>query len=357
MSSKFSSLQSNGTQEVCTVSSLLGDAVSAEKYSAGFPYVVRPVDPVLAAEPGAVAAWFSTHRKEIDLALANCGAMMFRGFAIRSTKDFAAAMAAYPSPPGGYSGGATPRKPIHGRVFEATSAAAEVNIILHQEMAYLPRWPLKLAFYCHDAPETGGETLVSSVRRFEREADPKILDAVAERGLLTTRNFRSPGPGPDWLHRAHRTWQEAFYTDDPARAEADIAEMGMAAHWEDDGSLTASFRAGGFTDHPVTGERHWFNQLVSQTMTPQALGDFWDTYADYYSDGRPQPYEVRYGDGGEIPLEDVVSLLPALNGGTVAIPYQNGDILLVDNILSFHGRNPYTGHRDVQVALLGQGTQ
>lgn len=340
-----------------SIVSLLGDAVSAEKCQAGFPFIIRPADPVLAQDPAAVAGWFAALREEIDLALADCGALLFREFAIRSTADFARVIEPYPSPPGGYSGGATPREAVAGRVFEATRTAADIRIILHQEMSYLPRWPLKLAFYCNHAPDTGGETIVSDVRRFEREADPRVLEAIAERGLLTTRNFRSPGEAPAWLDSAHRTWQEAFYTEDPAKAEGDIAEMGMESHWEEDGSLTASFRSAGFTDHPVTGEPHWFNQLVSQTMTPQALGEHWQRYADYYGDGRPQPYQVRYGDGGAIPLEDVVSLLLTLDGETVAIPYHDGDIFVIDNVLTFHGRNPYTGHRDVQVALLELGTQ
>jgi len=34
-----------------------------------------------------------------------------------------------------------------------------------------------------------------------------------------------------------------------------------------------------------------------------------------------------------------------------------GDVLMIDNILSFHSRNPYTGCRDVLVALLELGTQ
>lgn len=339
------------------IEALLGDAVSAEQWHSGFPFIVRPADPALARDSDAVAVWFAVMHDKIDLALAECGAIMFRDFAIRSTEDFAKAMEIYPSPPGGYSAGATPRDAVSGRVFEATRTPPEITIMLHQEMAYLPRWPVKLAFYCNHAPDTGGETLVSDVRRFERDADPKILEAVAERGLLTTRNFRAPVDGPAWLGSAHRTWQEAFYTEDPAKAEADIADMGLESHWEQDGSLTASFRADGFTDHPVTGERHWFNQLVSQTMTPQSVGDLWPLYSEYYADGRPQPYQVRFGDGGNIALEDVSSLWDILHGETVAIPYRKGDIFMIDNVLSFHGRNPYSGQRDVQVALLELGTQ
>ena len=245
---------------------------------------------------------------------------------------------------------------VAGRVFEATRLAASAPIVLHQEMAYLPRWPRKLAFYCHRAPDSGGETILSSVRRFERGIEPRLRDAIAERGLLLMRNFRGPAAAPLGLEGVHRSWQEAFYTQDAATAESALAAMGVDHNWEDDGSLTTSFGTGGFVAHPVTGKRHWFNSLIAHTLAPQTMGPPWQIYAEHYLDGRPQPYEARFGDGGLIPRDDVVALLPVLEAKIIALPYRDGDVLMLDNILTFHGRNPFTGHRDVQVALLEQGS-
>jgi hypothetical protein len=39
-------------------------------------------------------------------------------------------------------------------------------------------------------------------------------------------------------------------------------------------------------------------------------------------------------------------------GGGRLLPSQVGDVLLVDNLYTAHGPNPYTGSRDVQVALI-----
>jgi hypothetical protein len=337
-------------------SSALGDAVLAALHDDDFPLVVRPLDPLLADDPRAVANWFAAQQSVIERVLADYGAIMFRDFAIRSTADFAAVVEGYPSLPDGYVGGATPREVVAGRVFEATRLAASAPIVLHQEMAYLPRWPRKLAFYCHRAPDSGGETVLSSVRRFERGIEPRLRDAIAERGLLLMRNFRGGAEVPPGLEGVHRSWQEAFYTQHPAKAEADLAAMGLEHRWEDDGSLTTCFGAGGFVEHPVTGERHWFNSLIAHTLLPQTMGPTWQIYAETYRDGRPRPYEARFGDGGPIPLDDVVALCLVLDAKTITLPYRDGDVLMIDNILTFHGRNPYTGHRDVQVALLEQGS-
>jgi alpha-ketoglutarate-dependent taurine dioxygenase len=49
----------------------------------------------------------------------------------------------------------------------------------------------------------------------------------------------------------------------------------------------------------------------------------------------------------------VEALYPVLEEVTVAFPWRAGDVMILDNIYSFHGRNAFTGTRDVQVALLG----
>src|SRR3546814_5337136 len=58
-------------------------------------------------------------------------------------------------------------------------------------MAYLPRWPRKLAFYCRQPPATGGETIIADVRRFEQLVDGRMRDEIAANGVLYVRNFRS----------------------------------------------------------------------------------------------------------------------------------------------------------------------
>jgi alpha-ketoglutarate-dependent taurine dioxygenase len=333
----------------------LGDGVACALHDDPFLLIATPRDPALARDPGAVARWFSANRDAIERSLVDHGAIRFRGFAIFSTADFAATIEDYPPLAGDYAGGASPRAKLAEKVFEATSAAADIPIYPHQEMSYLPRWPRKVAFYCHRAPDVGGETIAASVRRFEQGIDPEFFAAIRARGLLYTRNYRGPGAFPDGLTSIHRTWQSAFNTEDPNKAEADIAEMGMEHRWEGDGSLTALYHADGVTTHPLTGDCHWFNQLTTLTFTPESLPSRWSLYAEHYGDGRPKPYDIRYGDGEAIALDDIRALYPLLDAATVALPWQDGDVMMLDNILAMHGRNPFTGHRDVQVALLESG--
>ena len=36
----------------------------------------------------------------------------------------------------------------------------------------------------------------------------------------------------------------------------------------------------------------------------------------------------------------------------VNVPYEHGDFMLLDNLYTGHGREPFTGKRDVQVGLM-----
>jgi hypothetical protein len=70
---------------------------------------------------------------------------------------------------------------------------------------------------------------------------------------------------------------------------------------------------------------------------------------DFKEDG--VPYNTYYGDGS--PIEDSVieELRRAYDSETVQFTWQKGDLLLMDNMLVAHGRNPYTGARRIIVGM------
>lgn len=346
------SVSTKSKNSASTVEDMLGERITAETHPEGYPTFVRPRLAGGFPDAASFRHWLIEREQQLDELLSEVGAIVFRGFPIHGTTDFGALIDHYPSDAMGYSGGAATRSNIAGKVFEATRMPADMKLPLHQEMAYLPRWPAKLAFYCHVAAEEGGATIIADVRRFEKLVAEKLLTELRQRGIQYRRNFRAPGPFVRALTETHRTWQEVFYTEDRAKAEADCAAMGVEAIWEDDGSLTTIYTAPGFLDHPQTGERHWFNHLQSMTVTPYSIGKVWDIYRETYRGGIKPPYDIRFGDGSPIPLDDVLDLFPKLDSVTVAFPWQAGDMMLVDNIIMMHGRDPYKGQREIQVALL-----
>jgi len=68
-------------------------------------------------------------------------------------------------------------------------------------------------------------------------------------------------------------------------------------------------------------------------------------------DEKDVPYNVFYGDGSVIENAVIEHITEAYNSETVAFPWQEGDVLMLDNMLVAHGRNPFTGPRKVIVAM------
>jgi hypothetical protein len=339
-----------------TAVNALEDSLILTPYAPGrdFPLFVQPRDPLLQKDAIAASAWFNAHKTELEDLLTSAGAILFRGFAINSTEDFMAWMSGYEAPRYGYIGGSSPRLQLAARVYESTHAAAEDRIHMHQEMSYLPVWPTRVAFWCNVPAVTGGETFVADMRKVTADLPPELLAEVEKRGIVYKRNFRDRGvsTGIDYLDLIHRPWQEAFKTEDIDKAIADMRAMGFEAERLDDGSLQTAYRNRGLINHPVTGELLWFNQLATNSMGKEAIGHRLPVYERYYGRTRPRPYLVTYADDARIPEPYVSGLFAALDKHVVAFPWSRGDLLFLDNHFAAHGRNSYTGYRDIQVQLL-----
>ncbi len=334
---------------------VLGDDVSVTLHPFGLPAFIEPRRDILKNDLAAALDWVTTRRKELDALQVIVGAIVLRGFPFPETNAFNALVDLFPSTAFDYAGGATPRASVAGKVFEATRAPPDMKIVLHQEMAYLPHFPKRLAFFCQVAPHTGGETIIADMRKFDRALNPNFRDRVRERGVLYTRNFRTPdvSTGDAALDAVHRPWTDAFSTTDPAVAQAACEDMGLEVEWCADGSMTTRYRGEGVRKHPVTGEEIWFNQLAQQHFwSPKNLGPERSAMFQRIYGGKPKPYEACYGDGEPVDPDDIDSVFPIYDSLTVAFPWQACDVMLLDNFFVAHGRNPYQGDRNVQVALL-----
>lgn len=63
------------------------------------------------------------------------------------------------------------------------------------------------------------------------------------------------------------------------------------------------------------------------------------------------PNNTYYGDGAELEPEVLDELRAAYEAETVALPWQEGDIMMLDNMLVAHGREAYKPPRQIVVGM------
>jgi hypothetical protein len=63
------------------------------------------------------------------------------------------------------------------------------------------------------------------------------------------------------------------------------------------------------------------------------------------------PYNTFFGDGEPLKEQEVCDLVTAYEAAIVRETWQPGDVMLVDNLLAAHGRDPYRGKRKILVAM------
>jgi len=101
--------------------------------------------------------------------------------------------------------------------------------------------------------------------------------------------------------------------------------------------------------HPLTGRRCWFNQIAflnQWTLDPDVREYLVEVYGE---DGLP--FNTCFGNGDPID-EGLVALLNDIyETHTIREPWQDGDLMLVDNIRTAHSREAYIGPREVYVGM------
>ncbi|MFF3554833.1 TauD/TfdA family dioxygenase [Streptomyces tsukubensis] len=241
-----------------------------------------------------------------------------------------------------YVHGNSPRTRVRGNLYTSTEYPQQYTISMHNELSYAHRWPARLAFYCEKAAERGGATSVIDGALWLESLDPEVREAFAG-GVLYIQNLHDGfGFG--------KSWQETFETDDRAVVEAFLNEARADWSWGPDGLRVTQLRPATAT-HPVTGAEVWFNQ--ADQWHPAGLGD--ETSAELYDILSPAefPQYVTFADGSPIPDAYAGHIRDRGLENAVDVDWHGGDLLLIDNVLTAHGRRPFDGTRRVLVAMCG----
>lgn len=285
-------------------------------------------------------SWAGNHRALLDEKLAEHGGILFRGFDLDPIAGFEQFVDATTGGALRYTERSSPRSQVQGKVYTSTDHPPSQPIFLHNEQSYTLAFPLRILFACVLAAESGGETPIADCRRVYQRIDPEIRDRFARRGYTYVRNF-GDGFG--------LTWQNAFQTEDPAEVEEYCRTHDIRFEWKEGNRLRTRQVRRAVARHPVTGEPVWFNHLTFfhvSTLEKEIQESLLSEFSE-----EDLPNNTYYGDGERIEPEVLDHLREAYRQETVAFPWQQRDVLMLDNMLAAHGRSPFSGPRKVVVAM------
>jgi alpha-ketoglutarate-dependent taurine dioxygenase len=316
------------------------------------PLFVAPTGGVISTDRSAFMEWVGEHRVALDQLIVKHGGVVLRGFPLSETADFEALVAHFPAYSAGYLGGSTPRRSLGRNVLESTSLASELRLGVHLEMAYMRDFPPRIAFFARQVARCGGETIIADFRRLSERISGPLREKLQLRGIRNVRNY---GPAaecePEYIDNPdQRPWNHSFFTDSRSEVERLALSLGMTTVWHADGSLTVINQMDAFTTHPVTGQSLYRNNI-------HAGGRL--NYTGKHAEAerallaiQTMPTGTFLGDGSSLDPDELAQLSRLIDEVTISWPWSDGDIMILDNLQIAHGRNPYEGRRETQVALL-----
>jgi alpha-ketoglutarate-dependent taurine dioxygenase len=302
---------------------------------ATLPLLVRPVTPGLS-----LAVWAAHNRGWIEQRLDKHGAVLFRDFLIEDVGEFEWLVNSISTEMLEYQERSSPRSPVSGRIYTSTEYAASQSIFLHNENSYQLNWPMRIFFYCVQPAARGGETPLADTRRVFERLRPETRGRFARKQIKYVRNF-----GADFGLR----WPFVFQTTDKEVVEQYCRRNEIKYEWRDGDRLRTESVRPGIVRHPRTGEWSWFNHAAffhASTLEPMIRHAL---LSELGVDNLPN--NTYYGDGSEIEPEVLDEIRAAYGHERVCFPWQQGDVLMVDNLAVAHSRTPYTGARKVVVAM------
>ncbi len=288
-----------------------------------------------------LSEWIDGSRDWIESRLIQHGGILFRGFKIDGLEGFQQLARNLGPELLEYKERSTPRTELGKDVYTSTEYPAHQTIPQHNENSYASKWPLKVAFFCQQPSLGGGETPLADSRLVYAKLSSELRQPFVEKGVLYVRNF---GLGVDL------SWQDAFQTSDPDQVEAYCRQSSIEFEWLDGGKrLRTRQKRPAVARHPQTGDWLWFNQahLFNVASLDEATREaLLSTYAEM-----DLPRQTFLGDGSAIEPWMLEQIENAYSDSLVMFPWQQGDLLLLDNMLISHGRRPYEGPRKVLVAM------
>jgi Taurine catabolism dioxygenase TauD, TfdA family len=286
--------------------------------------------------------WANQHKEQVKDILHKHGAVLIRGLRFHGTRQFGQFLEAlFEQSLAEYTYRSTPRTKLGGKVYTATEYHPSETIPQHNESSYANVWPMHIGFFCMipPTPGSGGATPLADSRAVLARIPPAIVEKFATKKLLYVRNYGS----------IDLPWNEVFQTDDRQQVEAFCKGNRISCEWTGNNGLRTRQITPATAEHPLTRETVWFNQAHLFHISGLAGEVARDMLSVYRTEDLPR--NVYFADGTPIEIDDLNRIRAAYDAVKFHFDWQKDDVVILDNMLYTHGRQPYSGARKILVGM------
>lgn len=308
------------------------------------PLVIEPEDQQNNS-PGRLITWYRDNHDFVEQKLLEHGAILFRGFEVRAPSAFGKFVRSISNNLLDYIDGNSPRTKLSDGIYTSTEYPAEVPISLHNELSYSRHHPSRLFLCCIVAPRSGGETPLADSRAILKSMPADIIEAFSTKQVKYIRNLHG-GQGYGL------SWQDTFETTDRTAIEKFCQDTSIAYEWKPDGGLRLVQIGPGTAVHSRTHQEVWFNQADQFHPSNNPRHVYEGLKVTYGENEDLFPQNAYFGDGTPIEVAMLERIRQVVRENTVRLPWREGDIMIIDNLLVCHGRMPYSGPRRILVSML-----
>jgi len=299
------------------------------------PLVIKPhikdLDPI---------AWAQAHQSRLDQYLQEYGGILFRNFSISDAMTFEQFLNTVAGNLLEYQYCSTPRSRVSGLIYSSTEYPADQIIPLHNEESYALTWPMRLGFYCATPANSQGETPIADSRQVYSTIPLSIRERFLEKKIMYVRNY---GTGLDL------SWKVVFQTTQKSSVENYCRQTGISFEWHGKDALRTWQVCPAVAIHPHTQETVWFNQAHVFHISNLPI-HIREALLECVPE-QDLPRQAYYGDGSAIEWEALDEIRRIYQEQAILFPWQKGDILLLDNMLTAHGRSAFSGSRQILVGM------
>ncbi|WP_163836295.1 TauD/TfdA family dioxygenase [Spartinivicinus ruber] len=283
-----------------------------------------------------LSAFIRSRQVHLIQELNRFGSILFRGFYVASATNFSDAISEIDPDILRYTERSSPRHAVAERVYTSTDHPQDQDIKLHSEQSYTLDWPCLICFFCDIKADKGGNTPIADNRRISQHLSQRLRKKFEKYGVLYQRNY-TPGLGV--------SWETAFQTTKKAEVEAFCFERGIEFDWLTENHLRTRQRRSAFQHHPNTGELIWFNHALFFHVT--SLGEDLSRALIEAVGLESVPTNTFFGNGEPFSEKDLLEMRLAVSREKVSFDWQMGDVLVLDNMICQHGRDPFEGQRSI----------